>query len=80
MAKGNDLEKRIKKLKEKVTVERKAAKEGAAGAPISLRTVVKKLKRAQRRKRSLLVRAASVAAKGKKKENEKEKTETGGAS
>jgi hypothetical protein len=59
-----DLEKRISKLKKKVAAQRS---EAAGGDRVSLRETVKKLKRAQRRKRTLQARAAFIEVKGKKK-------------
>lgn len=64
MAEGKDLEKRISKLKTKVAAQRK--EEG--GDRATLRGTLKKLKRAQRRKKALQTRAAFIEAKGKKKE------------
>ncbi|MBI3805094.1 MAG: hypothetical protein HY282_15195 [Nitrospirae bacterium] len=67
MAEAKGLEKRIEKLKTKVSQQRTAAKGEAGGDRIALRKEVKKLKRAQRRKKTLQVRTAFIEAKGRKK-------------
>ena len=59
------LEQRINKLKTKVAAQRK---ESAGKDAASFRETLKKLKRAQRRKRTLQARAAFIEAKGKKKQ------------
>lgn len=64
MAEVKDLEKRISKLKTKVAAKRKESSEGNRA---SLREDLKKLKRAQRRKKTIQTRAAFIEAKGKKK-------------
>lgn len=60
------LEGRIKKLKGKLVVKGGSGAEGENGAA-ALRGTKKKLKRAQRRRRSIIVRAAFIEAKGQKK-------------
>lgn len=69
MAEVKELEKRITKLKAKVAAQRK---EAAGGDRAALRETLKKLKRAQRRKKVLQTRAAFIEAKGKKKEKKAE--------
>lgn len=69
MAEVKDLEKRISKLKTKVAAQRK---ESAGGDRASLRETLKKLKRAQRRKKTIQTRIAFIEAKGKKKEKKAE--------
>ncbi|TAJ99796.1 MAG: hypothetical protein EPO39_16410 [Candidatus Manganitrophaceae bacterium] len=64
MAEVKDLDKRITKLKTKVAAQRKEA----AGDRAASRETLKKLKRAQRRKKSIQTRTAFIEAKGKKKE------------
>lgn len=67
MAEAKGLEKRIAKLKTKVSAQRGAAKSEAGEARTAFRKTLKQLKRAQRRKKTLQVRAAFIEAKGKKK-------------
>jgi hypothetical protein len=63
VAEVKDLEKRISKLKTKVAAQRSEA----GGDRTTRRETLKKLKRAQRRKKALQTRAAFIEAKGKKK-------------
>ena len=67
MAEVKDLEKRISKLKTKVAAQRSEA----GGDRAARRETLKKLKRAQRRKKTLQNRIAFIEAKGKKKEKKK---------
>ena len=68
MAEVKALEQRINKLKTKVAAQRNATKEPSEAEATSLRGTLKKLKRAQRRKKTMQTRTAFIEAKGKKKE------------
>ncbi len=68
MAEVKDLEKRIGKLKTKVAAQRSEA----TGDRATRRETLKKLKRAQRRKKAVQTRVAFIEAKGKKKEKKAE--------
>lgn len=66
-----EIENRIKKLKTKLAEKGGAAADPEAGA-IEVRATRKKLKRAQRQRRVVMVRTAYIESKGKKKEKKGE--------
>lgn len=65
-----DLDARIKKLKEQVAGKKKEGADGKSAG--GLRETRKKLKRAQRRKNTMVTRAAYIETKSQKKKKEGE--------